>query len=173
MHIIMRMNVHIGKICSRAFRGLFSIRQIRTFLTVQSTKSLIHAFVSSHLDYCNDFFLVYQNINLIVYRKFRMPRLEWFFRLLNLIISHPYLSTYNSSNVPSSVQIAHFCLQVATQTKPTLRWRSFVHCPWNQLLIMHFARLHNLSCSFLKSTALPLGIGPLLMLHLFYRTRCH
>ena len=41
------------KICSKAFRGLYSIRQIRKFLTVQSTKTLIHAFVSSHLDYCN------------------------------------------------------------------------------------------------------------------------
>ena len=49
----MRMNVHIGKICSKAFRGLYNIRQIRKFLTVQSTKTLIHAFVSSHLDYCN------------------------------------------------------------------------------------------------------------------------
>ena len=49
----MRMNVHIGKICSKAFRGLYNIRQIRKFLTAQSTKTLIHAFVSSHLDYCN------------------------------------------------------------------------------------------------------------------------
>ena len=61
----MRMNVHIGKICSKAFRGLYNIRQIRKFLTVQSTKTLIHAFVSLHL-----------NISLIVYRKSRMPRLE-------------------------------------------------------------------------------------------------
>ena len=45
--------------------------------------------------------------------------------------------------------------------------------PWNQLLIMLFVRLHNLFCSFQKSTALHLGIGPLLMLHLFYGTRCH
>ena len=49
----MRMNVHIGKILSKAFRGLYNIRQIRKFLTVQSTKTLVHAFISSHLDYCN------------------------------------------------------------------------------------------------------------------------
>ena len=49
----MRMNVNKGKICSKAFRGAYKIRQIRKFLTVQSTKTLIHAFVSSHLDYCN------------------------------------------------------------------------------------------------------------------------
>ena len=33
----MRMNVHIGKICSKTFRGLYNIRQIRKFLTVQAT----------------------------------------------------------------------------------------------------------------------------------------
>ena len=48
-----RMNVHIGKICTKGFRGLYNIRQIRKFLTVHSPKTLIHAFVSSHLDYCN------------------------------------------------------------------------------------------------------------------------
>ena len=50
----MRMNVHIGKICSKAFRGLYNIRQIRKFLTVQSTKTPVH-FISSHLYYCNAF----------------------------------------------------------------------------------------------------------------------
>ena len=43
----------IGKICSKAFYGLYNTRQIRKFLTIQSTKTLIHAFVSLHLDYCN------------------------------------------------------------------------------------------------------------------------
>ena len=43
----MRMNVHIGKICSKVFRGLYNIRQTKKFLTVQSTKTLIYAFVSS------------------------------------------------------------------------------------------------------------------------------
>ena len=48
-----RMDVHIGKIYSNAFRGLYNIRQIRKLITVQSTKTLTHAFVSSHLDYRN------------------------------------------------------------------------------------------------------------------------
>jgi exonuclease III len=49
----MSMDVHIGKICSKAFRGLYKIRQIRKFLSEESTKTLIHAFVTVHLDYCN------------------------------------------------------------------------------------------------------------------------
>ena len=47
------MNTHIGKVCGKAFRGLYNIRQIRKFLSAESTKCLIHAFVTSHLDYCN------------------------------------------------------------------------------------------------------------------------
>lgn len=49
----MSMDTHINKICSKAFRGLYNIRQIRKFLTPSSTKTLVHAFVTSHLDYCN------------------------------------------------------------------------------------------------------------------------
>ena len=49
----MSMNIHIGKVCSKAFRGLYNIRQIRKYLSAESAKCLIHAFVTSHLDYCN------------------------------------------------------------------------------------------------------------------------
>jgi len=47
--------MNTGKMCSKAFRGLYNniIRQIREHLSVESTKCLIHAFVTSHLDYCN------------------------------------------------------------------------------------------------------------------------
>ena len=47
------MSMHIGKVCSKAFRGLYNIRQIRKYLSEDSIKILIHAFVTSHLDYCN------------------------------------------------------------------------------------------------------------------------
>ena len=49
----MSMNTHIGKVYSKAFRGLYNNRQIRKYLSAVSTKCLIHAFVTSHLDYCN------------------------------------------------------------------------------------------------------------------------
>ncbi|XP_064646202.1 uncharacterized protein LOC135499388 [Lineus longissimus] len=49
----MSMEIHVSKVCSRAFFGLYKIRQIRGFLTVGTTKALVHAFVTSHLDYCN------------------------------------------------------------------------------------------------------------------------
>ena len=92
----MRMNVHIGKICSKAFRGLCNIRQIRKFLTVQSTKTLIHACVSSHLDYCNALLFGLPKYQLVCLQKVKnaAARVIFRFRLRNLIISHPLLSTY-------------------------------------------------------------------------------
>ena len=49
----MTMNKHVSKVCSKAFGALFKINKIRKFLTEETTKTLIHAFISSHLDYCN------------------------------------------------------------------------------------------------------------------------
>ena len=49
----MNMTLQVGKICSKAFHGLYNIRHIRKFLSPESTKILVHAFVTCHLDYCN------------------------------------------------------------------------------------------------------------------------
>ena len=49
----MSMNTHIGKVCSKVFRGLYNVRKIRKYLSAESRKCLIQAFVTSHLDYCN------------------------------------------------------------------------------------------------------------------------
>ena len=48
------MFIHIGKICRKAFYGLYEIRQ--KFLNPESTRSLGHAFVILQLDYCNSLF---------------------------------------------------------------------------------------------------------------------
>ena len=49
----MSKNDHINKTCRKAFRGLSNIRQIRKFISTDTTRILVHAFVTSHLDYCN------------------------------------------------------------------------------------------------------------------------
>ena len=49
----MSMNTHVSKFCSKALYSLYNIRQIGKFLTEESTKTLIHAFVTSLVDYCN------------------------------------------------------------------------------------------------------------------------
>ena len=47
------MNSHINKICNTSFYYLHNIKRIRKHLARNSTETLIHAFVSSRLDYCN------------------------------------------------------------------------------------------------------------------------
>ena len=49
----MTMNIQVGKMCSKSFRGLYNIRQIRKLLSTKTTKTLVHIFVTSHLDHCN------------------------------------------------------------------------------------------------------------------------
>ena len=49
----MTMNKHVSRVSSKAFGTLYKINKIRKFLTEETTKTLIHAFASSHLDYCN------------------------------------------------------------------------------------------------------------------------
>ena len=47
------MNSHVNNTCSSAFYYLYNIRRIRKYLSRRSTETLIHAFVSSRVDYCN------------------------------------------------------------------------------------------------------------------------
>ena len=50
------LNHHINKTCRSAFYHLHNIRRIRRYLKYlsrESTEKLVHAFVTSHLDYCN------------------------------------------------------------------------------------------------------------------------
>ena len=48
---------HISDVCRSAFYHLFNIRHIRKYLSRESTEKIIHAFVTSRLDYCNSLFL--------------------------------------------------------------------------------------------------------------------
>ena len=47
------MNSPVNNTCSNAFYYLYNIRRIRKYLSRRSTETLIHAFVSSRVDYCN------------------------------------------------------------------------------------------------------------------------
>ena len=49
----MNMATHITKTCSSTFFSLYNIRHIRKYLTNECTEKLIHAFITSRLDYCN------------------------------------------------------------------------------------------------------------------------
>ena len=49
----MNMDTHITKTCISAFFYLYNIRHIRKYLNIECTEKLVHAFVTSRLDYCN------------------------------------------------------------------------------------------------------------------------
>ena len=49
----MSMLPHVNSVCKSAFYHLFNISRIRKFLSSKTTEVLVHAFVSSKLDYCN------------------------------------------------------------------------------------------------------------------------
>ena len=49
----LRLLTHIAKTCKAAFYHLQNIRRIRKFLTMKSTRVLVHAFIMGRIDYCN------------------------------------------------------------------------------------------------------------------------
>ena len=49
----MSMLSHINKTCSSAFYYLYNMRRIRKYLSRSGTESLVHAFITSRIDYCN------------------------------------------------------------------------------------------------------------------------
>ena len=44
---------HINKTCSSAFYYLYNMRRIRKYLSRSVIESLVHAFITSRIDYCN------------------------------------------------------------------------------------------------------------------------
>ena len=49
----MKMVEHINKTCSSAYYYLHNIRKIRKYLSRGNVETLVHAFISSRIDYCN------------------------------------------------------------------------------------------------------------------------
>ena len=47
------MASHITKLCASSFYYVYNIRRIRKYLTWQSPEILVHASITSRLDYCN------------------------------------------------------------------------------------------------------------------------
>ena len=50
---VMKMTTHIEQLERKCFRNIRELRSIRKYLTVEAAKTLVHAMVTSHLDYSN------------------------------------------------------------------------------------------------------------------------
>ena len=53
------MNSHITNVCKTASYSLWRIGKLRRLLDQSSIEKLIHAFITSKLDYCNSFFFFF------------------------------------------------------------------------------------------------------------------
>ena len=55
---------HKTKTCGAAFHHLHNIRQIRKYLSQETGETLIHAFVTSKIDYCKSFLFLLPSFQL-------------------------------------------------------------------------------------------------------------
>ena len=51
-----KQSMHAGTHCSSAFFYLYNIKRIRKYLTSESAAALVHAFITSRVDYCNSLY---------------------------------------------------------------------------------------------------------------------
>ena len=49
----MNLEPHITQVCRVAYMHLSNVRKIRNMLTDEAVSQLIHAFITSRIDYCN------------------------------------------------------------------------------------------------------------------------
>ena len=52
----MSFNAHLSDICKSSFYHLHNISKIRKYINKESAATVVHAFVTSKLDYCNSLF---------------------------------------------------------------------------------------------------------------------
>ena len=52
----MTMAAHVNNISQSCFYQLRQLQSVRRSLTIESSKTLVHSFVSSRVDYCNSIF---------------------------------------------------------------------------------------------------------------------
>lgn len=50
---VMSMEPQVNAVCKSAFYHLRNLSRIRKYISMQSTEILVHAFVTSKLDFCN------------------------------------------------------------------------------------------------------------------------
>ena len=123
LDIHMSMNIHVSKVCSKAFQSLYHIKQIRKYLTEDSTRILVHAFITSHIDYCNS--LLYG------IPKYQVNRLQ---KIINAAARVVCL-------VPKFDHI--------TPTLMRLHWLPVKHCVIFKIVLLVYKALHGLAPKYI------------------------
>ncbi len=65
-------NSHVKSVFRSCFFHLRNIAKIRSIVSKKEMKMLVHAFISSRLDYCNVLYTVWTNLPWIKYKLYRM-----------------------------------------------------------------------------------------------------
>ena len=120
----MNFEQHVTIICKSAYYQLHNIYRIRKYLTVDATKSLVHAFITSRLDYCNG--LLYGIPNYLIDRLQRIQNAA-----ARLVTSTP-----RSSHI--------------TPVLFELHWLPVSHRIRFKLALLTFKALNNMSPSYLR-----------------------
>ena len=72
---------HTMNTCKTAFYHLRNIVKIRNSLSQDNAETLVHAFFSSKLDFCNALLLAYPNWLLIGCSMYKTSQLDWWLEL--------------------------------------------------------------------------------------------
>ena len=72
------MTDHINKACNAAFYHLHNLRRIKKYLSRDSLITLVHAFITSRLDYCNGLFVWLAKRRSLNYSVYKMQQQDSF-----------------------------------------------------------------------------------------------
>ena len=96
LHTKLSMATHITKLSGSSFYYLsYNIRRIRKYLSRRCAETLVHAFVSARIDYCNCHKVWYSWLEACVktsFKEYRMLLPDWFASRVDIAISHPYFT---------------------------------------------------------------------------------
>ncbi len=122
-------NHHFGKVVNTAFFDLRNISHIRSSLRQQDVETVIHAFVTSQLDYCNSLLYGLSDNNI--------KRLQYIQNSAVRLIAH----TIKNDHITSILYHLHW-LPVSLRIN-------------YKILIFTYKALHNLSLTYLSDLLLP------------------
>ena len=119
------MDSHITQVCKTAFYHIHNIRKISKYLSRESLKTLVHAFITSRLDYCNSLFYGLP--------KYHLSKLQ---RVQNAA----------ARLVTSTRKYDHI-----TPVLYNLHWLPVFYRIYFKILILTFKAIHNMSPSYISN----------------------
>ena len=168
--ITLSMVSHVNAVCKSAYFHLHKISKIRKFLTPETTKTIIHAFVTSKIDYCNSLLFGLPNVLL--------QRLQ---RVLNCAARVVYQSNKYDHITPLLMELHWLPVQQRINFKILLityralngQAPSYISDLLSVTTVQQdrYVRLHKICFAILVIILKIMGVGPLQWLPHVYGTR--